>query len=670
MHIFRPTLRVLLVLTYFLFVSAIRLMADPSGDFEYSVSSGKITITNYIGAGGDVVVPARIDNMPVIRIGANAFDTKKTITRVTLPDGLEEIGGWAFFNCSQLTQINIPDSVKNIGDASFQRCTLLSEINLPKGLTRISNWMFEKCQSLTTITLPDTVTVIGDSAFSNCKKLETIDLPSGLTTIESWAFSYCSKLETLLLPEGLTSIGMWSFYNCTSLSFVLLPSTLSQIDVNVFRDCINLAKVYFSGNAPSAEESIFNGALNVVVYYIDGNSGWPVVPAEWLDRPTAHIYDPVVISPNSGAYEWPDLVVQVSCTTPGVSFRWTVNGKDPQKTDPVIPASGKVRVSLPCTFKVRAWLFDGLAPSKVATASYTALLADDGSVPVFRFYSSGAPESTHTHLWTINEVERDVLKTWDSWHYEGIAWRALTSEETGTVPLYRLYEPNIRRHLYTINTTEYVALDQGSWQGEGVQYYVYPSELASGVVPVFRFYHAENRNHHFTIDTNEKNTIIATPEWGYAYEGVAFYVFPEQVTNRKMTGLNESGFVDEELGMLSELSGDFDGDGVMDTAIYDEQTGEWYIRSGAGELLMSGEIWGGPGYVALVAAYSIAGVSDIAVYHLTTGEWYIRTLDGKILVDGEKYGGAGYLPIPFDEDGDGINELCVYSRETGELFVK
>lgn len=42
-------------------------------DFDFSVTSGKVTITGYRGKGGDVVVPDTIDGLPVTTIGYRAF---------------------------------------------------------------------------------------------------------------------------------------------------------------------------------------------------------------------------------------------------------------------------------------------------------------------------------------------------------------------------------------------------------------------------------------------------------------------------------------------------------------------------------------------------------------------------------------------------------------------
>ena len=66
---------------------------------------------------------------------------------------------------------------------------------------------------------------------------------------------------------------------------------------------------------------------------------------------------------------------------------------------------------------VKAVNSSGTSPFSAYDTGYlkTPLTPNADSVPVFRFYSYGAPESTYTHLWTINETERDVLMTWPSW---------------------------------------------------------------------------------------------------------------------------------------------------------------------------------------------------------------------------------------------------------------
>ena len=65
---FKVCLWAFLSLIGFMFLSS-SAFALQSGDFTYTVSGGTVTITEYTGAGGDVVIPDAIDGMPVVGIG-------------------------------------------------------------------------------------------------------------------------------------------------------------------------------------------------------------------------------------------------------------------------------------------------------------------------------------------------------------------------------------------------------------------------------------------------------------------------------------------------------------------------------------------------------------------------------------------------------------------------
>ena len=68
---------------------------------DFVIESG--VLTNYVGPGGDVVIP----------------------------DGVTSIGGWAFFR-NGLADISIPASVTNIGEKAFDGCPKLT-IHAPAG---------------------------------------------------------------------------------------------------------------------------------------------------------------------------------------------------------------------------------------------------------------------------------------------------------------------------------------------------------------------------------------------------------------------------------------------------------------------------------------------------------------------------------------------------------
>ena len=55
-------------------------------------SGSTITITGYTGPGGEVIIPATIDGLPVISIGNWAFESLTSLTSVTIPNSVTIIG--------------------------------------------------------------------------------------------------------------------------------------------------------------------------------------------------------------------------------------------------------------------------------------------------------------------------------------------------------------------------------------------------------------------------------------------------------------------------------------------------------------------------------------------------------------------------------------------------
>jgi hypothetical protein len=87
--------------------------------FEWTTNNGTITITRYTGPGGDVVIPATINGMPVTRIGNVAFFICTSLTSVTIPDSVTSIGDHAFGWCISLTRVVIGARVTDIEDMAF-----------------------------------------------------------------------------------------------------------------------------------------------------------------------------------------------------------------------------------------------------------------------------------------------------------------------------------------------------------------------------------------------------------------------------------------------------------------------------------------------------------------------------------------------------------------------
>ena len=79
------------------------------------------------------------------------------ITKVTIENGVTNIGDYAFYYCAYLTDVSISNSVTSIGESAFESCLKLTSITIPDSVTSIDTWAFYDCKSLSTINLPDCV---------------------------------------------------------------------------------------------------------------------------------------------------------------------------------------------------------------------------------------------------------------------------------------------------------------------------------------------------------------------------------------------------------------------------------------------------------------------------------------------------------------------------------
>ena len=176
-------------------------VAAATNTFYFDETTG--TITKYAESDTVVVIPSKINGVPVETIGHAAFE-RSAVTSVTIPDSVTAILDGAFANCFQLTNISIPNSVTSIGLSAFEHCTSLKSITLPSSLRNISMFLFHNCSQLTTIQIPDSVLSIQDYAFGNCISLETIHIPVSVTSIGVNAFNGCPSSMTVTYSGSKT----------------------------------------------------------------------------------------------------------------------------------------------------------------------------------------------------------------------------------------------------------------------------------------------------------------------------------------------------------------------------------------------------------------------------------------------------------------------------------
>ena len=268
----------------------------PSRDFTFDATTG--TIKKYNGNDTVVVIPPTISSWPVTKIGEDAFQDNTTITSVTIPASVTEIGSNAFAGCTNLTIVNyagdwsnltiqsgnpaVEDAAKDaaneqlfdfefilnntavvvirykgtaadvtipsrykgkpvtvIDPVAFYNNSAVTSVTIPDSVTAIPDYAFGFCSQLTNISIPNSVTFIGFSAFNSCTSLKSITLPSSLSTIQSYAFYNCGNLKTIRIPVSVTSIGNCAFDVCPSLMTVTYPGSKTQWDDNITKGSNN-----------------------------------------------------------------------------------------------------------------------------------------------------------------------------------------------------------------------------------------------------------------------------------------------------------------------------------------------------------------------------------------------------------------------------------------------
>ena len=246
--------------------------------YTYVTNNAAITITGYVGAGGAVAIPSAINGLPVTMLANDSFYTNQTITSITIPDNVTNIGAAAFAGClnltnvtmganlvsigaqafqfSKLASVTIPNNVTSIGDEAFNFCESLTSVTMGYNVTSIGTNAFYECLNLPSITIPDSVTNIGTAAFAGCFNLTSVTLGANLVSIGAQAFQL-TRLASVTIPNNVTSIGDEAFNFCESLTSVTIGTNVISIGTNVFYQCLNLTSVTIPNSVTSIGDQSF-----------------------------------------------------------------------------------------------------------------------------------------------------------------------------------------------------------------------------------------------------------------------------------------------------------------------------------------------------------------------------------------------------------------------------
>ena len=199
-----------------------------------------------VGTCTDTVIdiPSSYNGYPVTAISYGAFQSA-TITSITMPDTIIQLGSNAFNGCSSLTTVCLSNALTIIPEYCFANCSSLTSIVIPEGVKFIGAYAFRYCSSLTSVVLPNTLNEISYGAFQYCRALTSTIIPSSVRRINGSAFYDCRLLASVILNEGLKYLEYDVFASCRALTSITIPSTVYYIGSSCFNNCTSLTSVVF-----------------------------------------------------------------------------------------------------------------------------------------------------------------------------------------------------------------------------------------------------------------------------------------------------------------------------------------------------------------------------------------------------------------------------------------
>lgn len=284
-------------------------------DYVWTTNNGAITINDYIGAGGSVIIPDTITGFPVTAIRSRAFEGAGSVTSVVVPNSVTNIGSRAFFQCEGLTNVTLPNGLTSIAPETFRSCFALQRADVPGTVTMIGDYAFESCQSLENITLSESLITVGDYAFSFAG-LTNVTIPGSVTNIGRYTFYGCTSLSSIsveplnsrysssdgvlfnkdsttlvqypggrtgdyAIPDGVTTVARGAFFWSQKLTNVAIPSTVTNMGTYPFSVCTTLDAIDVDPQNPvysSLDGVLFDKSQTTLIQYPGGRAGDYVIP--------------------------------------------------------------------------------------------------------------------------------------------------------------------------------------------------------------------------------------------------------------------------------------------------------------------------------------------------------------------------------------------------------
>ena len=255
-----------------------------SGDFQYvKLNDKNIRITKYIGEGLDVVIPSKLDNYTVTRVGDDLFNYNDKVTSVSFPNSVKkldsftlygtykikkvtfgkyvtEIPSYFLYYCFGIKSYTIPPQVTKVDDSSFPR--YLKTLIVGKGLKE-----FDGTYSLASFPSLEKIKVSRNNkyfsskdgvlynkkktkliAYPGGKKTSKFTIPSSVKTVDDNSFAWHGYLKNVTFTKNVKKIGNAAFTDCHKLSLIKIPKNVTGIGEFAFYNCTSVTKLTINAN--------------------------------------------------------------------------------------------------------------------------------------------------------------------------------------------------------------------------------------------------------------------------------------------------------------------------------------------------------------------------------------------------------------------------------------
>ena len=243
--------------------------------FRYQTLNGNIVDISGRDFGANVVSHEIVDgecviefDAPITQIPRAAFQKKKLVGKLRIPNTVTSIQDYAFNDCSALTgDLIIPNSVTEIGNNAFNECKGFNgTLTLSNNLKVIGESAFSGCSGFTeALTLPNKLTIIRGNAFLGCSGFTgDLIIPNSVTTIGTSAFYGCKGFTgNLTISNSVTTIGERAFYECSGFTGDLtIPNSVTAIGNSAFESCFGFkGKLTISNSVTTIGTSAFDNCF-------------------------------------------------------------------------------------------------------------------------------------------------------------------------------------------------------------------------------------------------------------------------------------------------------------------------------------------------------------------------------------------------------------------------